>query len=53
MNPVVPTEHTDRYDVSTAGIDYGIGKWHSVTDTHRVWCTDAEFHKWTEGEESK
>ena len=53
MNPVVPTEHTDRYDVSTAGIDYGLGAWHGVTDTHCVWCTDAEYSKWTEGEESK
>ena len=53
MNPVVPTDHNDRYDVSTAGIDYGLGEWHKVTDTHSVWCTDAEFHKWTEREGEK
>ncbi len=50
MNPVVPTEKAERYDAANAGIDYGLGEWHKVSDSHSVWCTAAEFEKWTEAE---
>ena len=50
MNPVVPSDNTERYDPVTAGIDYGLGSWHKLTDTHSVLCTDNEFEKWTEPE---
>ena len=50
INPVVPTEHTNRYDLSKAGIDYGLGVWHQASSSHKVWCTDAEYRKWTGSE---
>ena len=52
MNPVVPTDKTEKYDAESAGIDYALGSWHDISQTHRVLCTDQEFEKWTgEGDE--
>lgn len=48
MNPVVPSDKTDKYDAESAGIDYALGSWHDISKTHRVLCTDQEFDKWTE-----
>ena len=53
INPVMPSDHADRYDISNSGIDYGLGKWHKASPTHSVWCTDAEFEKWTERGDGK
>lgn len=50
INPVMPSEQTDKYDISSAGIDYGLGKWHEVSASHSVLCTDSEFPEWTESE---
>lgn len=50
INPVMPSEQTDRYDISSAGIDYGLGKWHEVSASHSVLCTDSEFPEWTGSE---
>ena len=46
MNPVVPYSANERYDPVSAGIDYGLGTWHKITDTHSVLCTDSEYGKW-------
>ena len=53
MNPVVPSLRTDRYDPESSGIDYALGSWHSISETHSVLCTDPEFEQWTKegGEE--
>ncbi len=50
INPVMPSEQTDKYDISSAGIDYGLGKWHEVSASHSVLCTDSEFPEWTGSE---
>ena len=34
------------YDYKTSGIDYTQGTYHSVSDTHAVLATDAEFAAW-------
>lgn len=47
MNPVVQSEQNERYDPVSSGIDYGQGKWHSFSETHRVLCTKNEFDQWT------
>ena len=35
------------YDYKTSGIDYTLGTYHSLSETHTVLCTDEEFAKWT------
>ena len=50
MNPVIPDEKTGVYDHTGAGIDYAIGSWHNVSETHRVRCTDEELEKWLKKE---
>ncbi|MBR6469609.1 MAG: ABC transporter ATP-binding protein [Lachnospiraceae bacterium] len=49
LNPVVQPDKTRPYDYGTSGIDYGLGSWHDISETHRVWCTDAEYELWREG----
>lgn len=53
MNPVVPSDQDSRYDPVSAGIDYALGSWHELSDTHRVLCTDSEFEDWTKGGEEE
>ena len=48
MNPLLPQTETGRNDPASYGIDYGRGKWHKITDTHHVLCTDREYEKWRE-----
>lgn len=49
MNPVLQPERTEPYDYGTSGIDYGLGFWHELSDSHRVRCTDTELSLWQEG----
>jgi len=35
------------YDYKTSGIDYTLGTYHSLSETHTVLCTDEEYAKWT------
>ena len=35
------------YDYKTSGIDYTLGIYHSLSETHTVLCTGEEFAKWT------
>ena len=35
------------YDYKTSGIDYTLGTYHSLSETHTVLCTGEEFAKWT------
>ena len=49
MNPVVQSEKMEVYDYGSSGIDYALGQWHDISDTHQVRCTDAELKDWTEG----
>ena len=51
MNPVLQPENPSVYDYAGSGIDYALGTWHDVSPTHRVRCTDEEFHVWTEMQE--
>ena len=46
LNPVLQPENTEPYRYGESGIDYAIGSWQKVSDTHQVWCTDAEFEDW-------
>ena len=48
MNPVVQPDKIKVYDYSSSGLDYGLGKWHDVEGSHKVWCTDHEFKEWRE-----
>jgi oligopeptide transport system ATP-binding protein len=52
MNPVIQPDRVDPYDYGTSGIDYALGTWHLLSDTHRVRCTDAELSLWTDGDAS-
>ncbi len=49
LNPVVQNDEARMYEYGTSGIDYGLGSWHEVSKTHRVWCTDGEYEHWGEG----
>ena len=51
MNPVVQAESGREYIYASSGIDYGLGSWHDLSDTHRVWCTDSELETWREEHE--
>ena len=46
LNPVLQTAGEKAYDRASYGIDYGIGDWHVITPTHKVWCTDSEYDQW-------
>jgi len=35
------------YDYKTSGIDYTLGTYHSLSETHTVLCTGEEYAKWT------
>ncbi len=48
MNPLLPQTEAGRNDPASYGIDYGRGRWHKITDTHHVLCTDREYEKWRE-----
>ena len=48
MNPVIQPDKIKVYDYSSSGIDYGLGHWHEIDGTHKVWCTDLEFKEWRE-----
>jgi oligopeptide transport system ATP-binding protein len=47
LNPVIQPEQVDPYNYASSGIDYALGVWHDVSETHRVRCTDAEYELWT------
>ena len=46
LNPVIQSENRNPYHYSESGIDYSIGEWQQITETHKVWCTEAEFRDW-------
>lgn len=48
-NPIVQREGGGGYDYATSGILYEQGSWHPVNEdgSHRVWCTDEEWKKWS------
>ena len=46
MNPVIQPDRVDPYDYGTSGIDYALGTWHMLSETHRVRCTDEELSMW-------
>ena len=48
LNPVIQSENRHPYRYSESGIDYSTGNWQTVTDSHRVWCTENEYKKWRE-----
>ena len=48
MNPLLPQTEAGRNNPASYGIDYGRGRWHKITDTHHVLCTDREYEKWRE-----
>ena len=52
MNPVIQPDRVDPYDYGTSGIDYALGTWHKLSETHRVRCTDAELSMWMPREAS-
>ena len=52
LNPVMQTENKNPYRYEESGIDYTIGSWQTLTDTHQVWCTDNELEEWREEEDS-
>ena len=47
LHPLLQSENTLNYDYKTSGIDYSEGSWHEVTKTHKVWCTETEFNKYS------
>ena len=47
-NPVVEKKRIVlSYDKAKEGVDYTVGSYHKITDTHTVLATDEEFAKWT------
>lgn len=46
INPIAWKSTGVVYDPEKAGINYSNGKWHEVSATHSVWCTDNEFEDW-------
>jgi len=46
IHPLLQPNVDGFYDYKTSRIDYSKGSWHSVTETHKVWCTDEEFEKY-------
>ncbi len=46
-NPLVQLREREYYDVEKDGVYYDNGSWHLLEGTHKVWCTDTEFKKWT------
>ena len=46
LNPVIQPKNEHPYRYSESGIDYEKGAWQRITETHQVWCTDAEFEDW-------
>jgi oligopeptide transport system ATP-binding protein len=46
MNPVIQSSGENKYDRKAFGIDYGLGTWHKISATHKVWCTDQEYELW-------
>ncbi|MDY6035307.1 MAG: ATP-binding cassette domain-containing protein [Bulleidia sp.] len=47
-NPVVEKKRIAlSYDKAKEGVDYIVGSYHKITDTHTVLATDEEFAKWT------
>ena len=46
-NPVVEKKRIAlSYDKAKEGVDYTVGSYHKITDTHTVLATDEEFAKW-------
>ena len=46
-NPLVQLKEREYYDMEKDGVYYDNGSWHLIEGTHKVWCTDAEYKKWT------
>ncbi len=46
-NPIIEKKRVSlAYDKNKEGIDYSIGTFHNLSDTHSVLATDEEFSKW-------
>ncbi len=46
-NPIIEKKRVSlAYDKNKEGIDYSIGTFHNLSDTHSVLATDEEFNKW-------
>jgi oligopeptide transport system ATP-binding protein len=46
-NPIIEKKRVSLvYDKNKEGIDYSIGTFHNLSDTHSVLATDEEFNKW-------
>ena len=47
-NPVVEKKRIAlSYDKTKEGVDYAVGSYHKITDTHTVLATEEELAKWT------
>lgn len=46
-NPIIEKKRVSlAYDKNKEGIDYSVGTFHNLSDTHSVLATDEEFSKW-------